>query len=259
MQLYAPVDVDQFRHEFPCLVEITEWIEKFLSKPHVDLGRSGPVCPFVPRALQLDTIRMAVIRAKDLNSLQIEEIVSRYRDIFLDLDPKEGELAFYKAILLVFPDVSEEEAFTLIDAVQQKLKPFFVEAGLMIGEFHPRNESPGLHNPNFRPLRSPIPMLAIRYMAESDLPFLDRLTDEPKVRIRYLEAYLTQMSSVIKDEKKLNSARQALARAKAQLQPSIDPTSAPFSPPPVEPFQNTQAPKTKTRKCPFARLVAVFG
>jgi hypothetical protein len=120
--------------------------------------------------------------------------------------------------MLIFPDVHIEEAFKLIDGVQQKLKPFFIEAGLMIGEFHKRNESPGLHNPNFRPLRSPIPMLGIRYMVESDLPFLQQVSDEPCLRIRYLEAYLQRLDKVVKDETKLNNARKALALAQAQLE-----------------------------------------
>jgi hypothetical protein len=176
-----------------------------------------------------------------LNQQQLEDVVKHYRDLFLELEPQQGELAFYKAIMLVFPDVAEEEASELIDRVQQKLKPFFVEAGLMIGEFHQRNESPGLHNPNFRPLRSPIPMLAIRFMTESDLPFLDRLTDEPQLRVRYLKAYLERLGTVVKDDKKLSNARKALALAQAQLKEER-----------LEPMQ-------KPRRCPFARLAAVFG
>jgi hypothetical protein len=239
MQLYAPVDLEQFQQDLPYLNEMTDWVKTFLAKPHPELGRPGPVCPFVPRALQLNAIRMAVIRASHLEQYQIEDLVRQYRDIFLQTPPVEGELAFYKAIMLIFPDIPADAAFKLIDGVQQKLKPFFVESGLMIGEFHQHNESPGLHNPDFRPLRSPIPMLAIRYMAESDLPFLNRLTDDPQVRARYLQAYIEQLSTIIKDQRKLEQARQALV----QLQ------QEPSSLPPVP----------KASKCPFARLAAVFS
>jgi hypothetical protein len=218
MQLYTPVELNQAQQDLPYLTETMEWVINFLAKPHPDLGRAGPVCPFLPRALQMNTIRLTVIRAKNLEQQQVEEIVRCYRDIFLELEPREGQTAFYKAIMLIFPDVHIEEAFKLIDGVQQKLKPFFVEAGLMIGEFHKRNESPGLHNPNFRPLRSPIPMLGIRYMVESDLPFLQQVSDEPCLRIRYLEAYLQRLDKVVKDETKLNNARKALALAQAQLE-----------------------------------------
>ena len=64
--------------------------------------------------------------------------------------------------------------------MQKELKPFFVEKGLMIGEFHMANNMStkpltniqinyfyligGLRNPNFYPLRTPYPCLAMRYM-----------------------------------------------------------------------------------------------
>ncbi len=124
----------------------------------------------------------------------------------------------YKAILLIFPDISGLlEQTALVDRIQQQLKPFFVEEGLMIGEFHEHNESPGLHNPDFRPLRSPIPMLAIRFMTEPDLPFLSRSSDDPQVRIRYLNAYLQQISATNKDSKAFATAHAALQIAQSQV------------------------------------------
>lgn len=248
MQLFAPADLNQLQPDLAYLSEMTEWVKNFLGKPHPDLGRSGPVCPFVPRALQRDTIRLAVIRTQTMGQAQIEEIVRCYRDQFLELEPKSGELAFYKAIMLVFPDVSPEQAPDLIDAVQQKLKPFFVEQGLMIGEFHQHNETPGLHNPDFRPLRSPIPMLAIRFMAESDLPFLERISDQPQLRVRYLQAYLERMGSII-GEAKLSYARTALARAQAELVQEH----------PIAPLPQSNSVTPKVSRCPFARLAQAFG
>lgn len=107
----------------------------------------------------------------------------------------------------------------------------------MIGEFHNRNESPGLHNPHFRPLRSPIPMLAIRFMAEADLPFLDRITDEPQVRVRYLEAYLSRLGKTISDQKRLRQAEAALKLAQLQLN------------------EGSSSLVFQTSRCPFARFV----
>ncbi|MGJ5630902.1 DUF6875 domain-containing protein [Nostoc sp. CALU 1950] len=219
MQLYTTREIEQLQqHEdLPYLIEIMEWVKNFLGRPHPNLGRTGAVCPFVPLSLKSNTIRLAVIRTKDLYSEQLEDVVGRYRDIFLEMDIKEQELAINKAFLLIFPDVHIEDATKLIDSVQQKLKPLFVESGLMIGEFHKRNDSPGLHNPNFRPLRSPIPLLAIRFMVEADLPFLQSPTD-PRLRIRYLEAYLKRFGNKFIDETKFKNAHQALALAKEQLQ-----------------------------------------
>jgi hypothetical protein len=217
MQLYTPAELDQIQQDIPYLTQTLDWARNFLTKPHPELGRAGLVCPFVPRSLKLNAIQFKVIRTQNLKQQQIEEIVTSYRDIFLNLEPREGEAALNKAILLIFPDLIEDNC-KLVDKIQQKLKPVFVEAGLMLGEFHKYNDSPGLHNQNFRPLRSPIPILAIRFMVEADLPFLQRLDDEPHLRVRYLEAYLQRMGKVFKDETRLKNAREALALAQTQLE-----------------------------------------
>ncbi|MFN6483015.1 MULTISPECIES: DUF6875 domain-containing protein [unclassified Nostoc] len=218
MQLYTTIEIEQLQQneDLPYLIEIMEWVKNFLGRPHPNLGRPGAVCPFVPLSLKSNSIRMAVIRTKDLYPEELEELVGRYRDIFLEIDVKKQELAINKAFLLIFPDIHIEDASKVIDSIQQKLKPLFVESGLMIGEFHKRNESPGLHNPNFRPLRSPIPLLAIRFMVEADLPFLVSPTD-PTLRIRYLEAYLKHFGHKFTDETRFKKAHQALALAKEQL------------------------------------------
>lgn len=216
MQLYTPLEIAQIQQDLPYLVEIMEWVKNFLGRPNPDLGRRGSVCPYVPHALKSNSIQSSVIRTNNLEPQQVEDLVIRYRDIFLELEPKEPELAINKALLLIFPDIQIGDAEELIDGVQQKLKPFFVEAGLMIGEFHKRNQTPGQHNPNFRPLRSPVPLIAIRFMVESDLPFLQSAND-PYIRIRYLEAYLKHFANQFKDAANFHNAQQSLALARQEL------------------------------------------
>ncbi|RCJ27350.1 hypothetical protein A6S26_13050 [Nostoc sp. ATCC 43529] len=219
MQLYTPIEIGQLHdnEDLPYLIQILEWVKNFLGRPHPHLGRPGAVCPFVPHSLRSNSIRLAVIRTKDLYPEQIENLVKRYRDIFLEMDVKGQESKISKAFLLIFPDIDIEDAPKTIDSIQQKLKPLFVESGLMIGEFHKRNQSPGLHNPDFRPLRSPVPLLAIRFMVEADLPFLQSPAD-PHLRIRYLEAYLKQFGHKFTDETRFKTAYQALALAKQEVE-----------------------------------------
>jgi hypothetical protein len=227
--------------------QILDWVKNFLAKPHPDLGRSGIVCPFVPRTLQLNTVQTIVIHTQGLEEQQIEDVVKDYRNHFLVMEPQRGELAIYKAIMLIFPDISEPEDTALIDRIQQRLKIYFVEEGLMIGEFHQYNDSPGLHNPNFKPLRSPIPMLAIRFMTESDLPFLSRLSDQPQVRIQYLNAYLRQMVAIVTDVQALAKAKAALELAQMQLE--TEPLSS------VQPIDHeTLETSSKTSRCPLLTI-----
>lgn len=221
MELYTPDEIEQLQQDLPYLIETWQWLKNFLARPHPHLGRPGPVCPFVPKAMKLNCIRLRVIRSHNLVQQQVLDIVLPYLSTFLELEPKAPEEdALNKAILLLFPDISHEDAPQLIDSVQKQLKPLFVESGLMLGEFHKRNETPGLHNSNFRPLRSPIPMLAIRFMVESDLVFLQS-ADDLNTRIRYLQAYLKRFDQKFKDDNNLQKAVQALALAKQQIEKEL--------------------------------------
>ncbi|MFQ4142701.1 DUF6875 domain-containing protein [Chlorogloeopsis sp. ULAP02] len=216
MQLYTPLEIDNIQQDIPYLLEVMEWVKTFLARPHPDLGRSGAVCPFVPHSLKSNSIRLAVIRAKNLQPQQVEDIVKNYRDTFLEIEPQDREDGINKAFLLIFPDLDLDDAATLIDSIQQKLKPFFVEEGLMIGEFHKRTETRGLHNQDFYPLRSPIPLIAIRFMVEADLPFLMN-ANNLDLRVKYLEAYLQRFEKNMKDKIRLNTAYQALAVAREKM------------------------------------------
>eukprot|EP00505_MAST-04D_sp_SCG-Rhode-Island_P006597 Stramenopile-MAST_4_protein_6597 len=80
----------------------------------------------------------------------------------------------------------------VIDNVQLKLKPEFVANGLMIGEFHKHNNACGLRNPDFYPLRTPSPALAIRRIVPTDLVFLSPSKYAPELRLKFLTSYLTQ-------------------------------------------------------------------
>jgi Domain of unknown function (DUF6875) len=188
LDLYTAEDIDHGADPPAALVRVLAWVRDFLAKPHPDLGRNGSVCPFIPRALEHGTVWLALPSADEGGG--IEETIDRYREAFLQLEPTTGDLVAYKTILLVFPEVTDEQAPELIDGMQRRLKAAFVEDGLMIGQFHAHNDEPGLHNAQFRPLRSPVPLLAIRWMVLSDLPFLTRSADPLEMRLRFLRGYL---------------------------------------------------------------------
>jgi hypothetical protein len=168
-----------------------DWVANYLAKPHPQLGRSGSVCPFAAPAITKDTLRVAVVRLVDGTDKksQVHAAVVHYRDAFLKLGNAD-ETRMLHAIMILFPDVQAHEAADLIDATKEELKAAFVEQGLMLGEFHSKNPSPGLHNPAFTPLRSSIPMLAIRRMVTTDYVFLNRADYDAATRLRYLERYL---------------------------------------------------------------------
>lgn len=205
------------------------WIRSFLVHPHPQVGRPGPVCPFTPTALALDTIWLGEIAEQDMSVQHMVQLVGEYRDLFTQIEPRSGPTAINKTLLAVFPCLGEDAA-SMIDDVQRELKPSFVALGLMLGEFHAGNESPGLRNPDFRPLRSPVPMLAIRHMVESDLPFLRRSIDPPHVRGQYLRSYLRLLGATMRDgyfEQAIMALVEAEMQMRAAQEAQDDPVPAP--------------------------------
>jgi hypothetical protein len=153
--------------------EVLAWARSYLSEPHAELGRPGPVCPYVSGAIRASSFYLTVRSGRFEDGEQIASLVGRYRDWFGRLEPVCEPEAQFKTILVIFPDIALADAPRLIDDTQRTLKPAFVASGLMIGQFHPTPpDECGLWNADFRPLYSPLPLLAIRQMVPSDLPFL---------------------------------------------------------------------------------------
>jgi hypothetical protein len=200
------------------LVAVARWMRDYLAEPHPQLGRKGPVCPFVPISLELDTVWISEVSEPGLSADDITQLITEYRDLFLRTEPTAMPVALQKSFLVVFPRLQDSgaEGAALVDKVQFNLKRYFVEMGLMIGEFHANNESPGLRNPDFRPLRCPVPMLAIRHMVGSDFPFLARKSYPPKERSWFLRAYLSSLGSSLLPAR-FDQALEALISAEAEL------------------------------------------
>ena len=213
-QMLGPREIDELAFNSDVLKQTLDWVREYLGKGHSQLGRSGPVCPFTPESVARQALKIRLVRMQDRKRERIEQVLLETKAAFAHL-VQNSPNKMLATILMVFPDVALEEAPSVIDAVQRKYKPAFVGEGLMLGEFHLLNESRGLHNPEFRPLRSPFPMLVIRHMVPSDIVFLNRDTDLPEVRIHFLEAYLGLLPNLRPNDRL--SAERSLQEAKKEL------------------------------------------
>lgn len=188
----------------PCanLMESTAtWCKKHLCSPHPSVGRTGPLCPWVPTAFKLDTLWLTTLEFKigEQNAcVTFHELIS----IFKQLKPTAGRHSQFKAIVCLLEDsVSSVE----IDALHSKLKCKFLAEGLMLGEFYPSCVKPGLRNKSFLPLQSETPMIVIREMVEIDIVFL---ADDPEFIRLYLMHFMSAGNDAIKrilaDQKDFN-------------------------------------------------------
>ncbi len=172
---------------FTVLQPIAAWSHSYLITEHPDLGRDGPVCPFSKAAMDRGVFLLTLLDGVTRNE-EIARAMWRYGDWYRELwglvDPLSRR---YLSFLVVLPAIDATDSEPL-DDLQRDLKDRFVDDGLMIGQFHPVCERPGLWNADFRPLRSPIPLLAIRTMVREDLPFL---VDTPA----HFDAYAARFGS----------------------------------------------------------------
>lgn len=166
---------------------VVAWARQYLCRPHPELGRRGPVCPYAQASLDRGMFFLAVHRGELASPDALDQMLLVYRDWFRQLPPTGGPAAQFKTILLTLPDIPAPAGNHIVDATQARLKPRYVADGLMIGEFHSGPPAKaGLWNPDFRPLRSPLPLLAIRHMVPSDFPFL---ADDADLVANYLRIF----------------------------------------------------------------------
>jgi hypothetical protein len=57
---------------------VADWTKSFVARPHRDLGRAGPVCPFVPVALDHKTLWLAAERSAGRSGT---DVIQLYRAI----------------------------------------------------------------------------------------------------------------------------------------------------------------------------------
>ena len=111
----------------------------------------------------LGTLLLAPIASDD--AAEVDGIVLGLLEKFSSTEPTRGADAAFRSIVAVFHRLNPETDAAFIVATHTRLKPAFLDRGLMLGEFYPTCPKPGLRNPDFRPLRSPVPLLVIRQMA----------------------------------------------------------------------------------------------
>ena len=157
--------------DLDALRTIAEWIKSFIVRPHKDLGRAGPVCPFVPESLPRKTLWLAPEHVGGRSVPEVVDLVSGYQRLFLGAQPT-GDDAIYKAIVVVFTDLSPDQAGDFFDDVLKDLAvPSYVDDGFVMGGSFEGNEAGAIYNASFRPFTSPVPFLLIRQAVISDWKF----------------------------------------------------------------------------------------
>ena len=154
------------------LQSVADWIKSFIVRPHKNLGRAGPVCPFVPESLDRKTLWLAPAHIAERGVPEVVELMSGYKKLFLDTQPIDGDDIAYKVVVVVFTDLPAARAQGVFnDVLQQLAVPSYAEDGILFGPFYEGNEGTALYNASFRPFQSPVPFLFVRHGVVSDWKF----------------------------------------------------------------------------------------
>jgi hypothetical protein len=160
------------KSDLAALRTVSDWIKGFVAKPHKDLGRDGPVCPFVPEGVQRKTLWLASEHIADRSVPEVVQLMSRYKTQLLQTQPLAGEGTDYKVIVVVFTDLPADRAQGIFgDVLKQLAVPSYAEDGILFGPFHQGNQGTALYNSGFRPFQSPVPFLFVRHGVVSDWKF----------------------------------------------------------------------------------------
>jgi Domain of unknown function (DUF6875) len=158
--------------DLDALRAVAEWIKTFVAQPHGDLGRAGPICPFVPGSLERSVLWLAPEQIADSSVADVVELISRYQGLFKDAQPTDGDDAIYKSFVVVFTDLSPDRATTfLAEILDQLAAASYAKDGFVMGPFYERNDATAIYNASFHPFTSPVPFLLVRQAVVSDWKF----------------------------------------------------------------------------------------
>ncbi|MFI6527682.1 DUF6875 domain-containing protein [Streptomyces uncialis] len=163
--------------------EAVRWFESYLCRPHEGVGRPGAVCPFMVPALRADGVRVRVFPGGAGLDGQLSVV-----DIMVEVLRGGGWPTSNRAlhaVVAVLPDLAEADE-ALLDQVQEEVRSSLAGEGMMLGQFHARCDQGAARNPGFPVSRSPLPMLALRWMALHDVLFLH---DDPDRFAAYEERF----------------------------------------------------------------------
>jgi hypothetical protein len=166
------MSIDTLSVEFgETLATVESWLNNYIRQPHSQIGRVGPVCPFVEPSQRADTLETRVRLVGATPSLHlITEIIRCSLDEFKGIKWKASNPNL-RALLVVLPDLPSRY-YNLLDEAHAAVKSESVRQGIMIGQFHEHCQEKAARNPHFEVSKSPVPLLAVRLMAVHDVLFL---------------------------------------------------------------------------------------
>jgi hypothetical protein len=160
--------------------ELMQWAREYLMSEHELMKRPAgkqTVCPFARASLENNSLYMEFYdEVAGHSEEQIERIMLDCIPRFLRLGPFAENDKLKKALLIVFPNLPDNQS-SVLDIAHANIKSEFVQQGLMAGQFHPKCDERCIYNPAFKVSVAKYPLMAVRHMALHDILFLGNNPD----------------------------------------------------------------------------------
>jgi hypothetical protein len=205
---YTPITSEECdAHEF--LGPTKRWICDFVGQPNARANKEGPICPGIPAAYKNDSMYLRLLSTP----VDRDNMIALCRTVandFVALPPTSPPARLLKAVFLVVAAPPRSAAIALVDSVHRHLKAQLLKNGILLGKFHDELVRGSIYNPHFNPHRAPVPLVAFRYLIETDLDFLLSSDATVSERAEYLAIFLSLHRST--------ASAAAIAKAEAALQ-----------------------------------------
>jgi hypothetical protein len=166
--------------------KMMNWLSDHVTRTHPDLGRRGPICPFMKSALETDSIKYQICSwGNDYGPVELQGMINELIAIFCR-SPWHSSKPNLQSLISVFPTMPKEK-WVLLDDLFRKTQDDVIDHSLMVAQFHPDCTQPAIWNPQFAVNRAPLPLFAVRRMQVHDIIFV---RDNPA----WLQAYRSRFS-----------------------------------------------------------------
>jgi hypothetical protein len=152
---------------------VADWITTFILEPNDELGRSGPVCPYMPTSVERHRMWLAPEHIGEGNAAHVIDVVNDYKRRLLEADSSGGGGDInYDVVTVVFTDLTADRAGSLFDEVLSEIAvTSYAEDGIVFGPFYNGNAGTAIYNDGFRPFQSPVPFIFVRHGVVDDWKF----------------------------------------------------------------------------------------
>lgn len=176
-RLYGPADIEAPAAngippaEAVHLKAAMGWIYNFIMQPHPNLGRNGAVCPYVKSSIDASIFYLCIPPMSGLFAYEdVYEVLLRLSDVFDHMAPKDGQNAALRALLVLFPNATED----MLSHPQKSkmLKTEMMRRGVTLGQFFPTGHADSLLKAKFFPVQPPLCLYTMRPFIEGDWMFI---------------------------------------------------------------------------------------